>query len=316
MSLHSLKLFPKMPRPRRTRKIKTDRSESTDIGPKTRNLVKCQCILHCNGSKLVDPRTFRKHQQEAERFRTIASGSQSTSSTISRPVDEVGSTSSEQEAEESQDSSNGYNSSSDKSDQAADLEQIDIPTKRKRYHKFYDQIEPVPDIPDDSDDDNRTEVSTSGNDSTADEDHRLSDDEVPVEQFTAPDWDDLDFDSDNEDPDTNLDSSVSWILLWILKYQARFRLPEVAIDSLIKFFWIVLLDADYERFKNFPMNSHKMRKLLEINKESKKYVVCPSCNKLYDFNRLKEPSTSELKCDHVEFPNHLKKAKGNLAEQK
>jgi hypothetical protein len=69
------------------------------------------------------------------------------------------------------------------------------------------------------------------------EDDRLfSDDEIPIEQFTAPDFNDFDFESDNGSPDANLDSNNLWILLWILKYQARFRLPDVAIDSLVKFF--------------------------------------------------------------------------------
>lgn len=131
-----------MPRPR---KKHIQRSEITEIGPKTRDLVECKCMLHCNGSKLVDPRTFRKHRREAEQLFAIASGSQSTGSTISRPVDVGSSISmrseqgaetsmrrSEQEVEESQDSSDGYSSySSDKSDQAADQEPIDKPTKRK-----------------------------------------------------------------------------------------------------------------------------------------------------------------------------------------
>ena len=60
----------------------------------------------------------------------------------------------------------------------------------------------------------------------------------------------------------------------ILKYQARFRLPDVAINSLIKFFWIVLSDADNERFKNFPTSSYMMRKMLEFGKHSKRYAVC------------------------------------------
>jgi tnp2 family transposase len=311
-----------MPRPRK-KHIQTDRSEITDIGPKTRDLVECKCMLHCNGSKLVDPRTFRSHRREAERLRAIASGSQSTGSTISRPVDVGSSTSmrseqeaetsmrrSVQEAEESQDSSNGYSSySSDKSDQAADRELIDKPTKRKRYSKFRDRMAPVPDVPDDNDGDNETEVSsdTSGGDSAVEDDRWLSDDELPVEQFTAPDWDNLDFDSDNEDPDPNLDFNDSWILLWILKYQARFRLSDVAIDSLIKFFRIVLLDANHERFKDFPTSSYMMRKLLEIGKQSKKYAVCPSCNKLYNISTIS--LTSGLKCDHVEFPNHPKGSK-------
>src|SRR5436189_5879444 len=71
---------------------------------------------------------------------------------------------------------------------------------------------------------------------TEDYDRDFSDDDVPIEQFTASDFDDFDFESDDEYPDSNIEFNDSWILLWILKYQARFRLPDVAINSLIKFF--------------------------------------------------------------------------------
>src|SRR5437868_12906798 len=91
----------------------------------------------------------------------------------------------------------------------------------------------------------------------------------------------------------------------ILKYQARFRLPDVAINSLIKFFWIVLSDADNERFKNFPTSFYMMRKMLEFNKHSKRYAVCPSCNKLYKESEIL--STFRFKCNHVEFSNHSRK---------
>ena len=296
-----------MPRSRKKR-IHNDRSKVTSIGPKTRDLIECKCILHCNGSKWVDPRTFEKHQQEVERFRAIASKHQ-LKRTRSRPVD-VGSSStskrrSEQEAEEeSQDSSSYFSySDDDEFNQAADYEQINTPTKRKRYHKFRGQTELVPD---DEDGDNGSVVPSdaSDGDSTAEDDRWLSDDEIPIEQFTAPDLDDFDFESD-ECPDTNLDSNDSWILLWVLKYQARFRLPDVAIDSLIKFFRIVLLDVDHERFKDFPTSSYMMRKLLEIGKQSKTYAVCPNCNKLYNISEISsQRSSSEFKCNHVEFPNH------------
>src|SRR3989337_2674119 len=95
------------------------KDRSTDIGPKTRNHVECNCTLHCNCSKWMDPRTFKKHRQEMERLRTITSVLQSTSQSrrsMSSPVD-VGSSSTskrrrkqeaeeEEEEEESQDSSN------------------------------------------------------------------------------------------------------------------------------------------------------------------------------------------------------------------
>ena len=67
-----------MTRPKKSR-INKDRLKVTDDAPKTRNLVECNCLLHCGGSKLVDPRTFKRHQEKVERLQTIASGSQSSS---------------------------------------------------------------------------------------------------------------------------------------------------------------------------------------------------------------------------------------------
>ena len=53
---------------------------------------------------------------------------------------------------------------------------------------------------------------------TEDYDRDFSDDDVPIEQFTAPDFDDFDFESDDKYPDLNIEFNDSWILLWILKY--------------------------------------------------------------------------------------------------
>src|SRR5256885_5227486 len=126
-------------------KKRIHKDRSTDTRPKTRNRVECNCTLHCNGSKWVDPRTFERHQQEIERFCTITSVPQSTSqfrSSMSSSVD-VGSSSTlkrrrkqEEEEEEGQDSSNSSYSDSDESNQTDYQEPINIPTKRKRYPKF------------------------------------------------------------------------------------------------------------------------------------------------------------------------------------
>src|SRR5882762_4148657 len=99
-------------------KKRIHKDRSTDIGPKTRNRVECKCTLHCNDSKWVDPRTFERHRQEMERFRTITSVPQSTSqfsSSMGSPVN-VGSSSTskrrrKQEAEEEEESQDSSNSS-------------------------------------------------------------------------------------------------------------------------------------------------------------------------------------------------------------
>ncbi len=55
--------------------------------------------------------------------------------------------------------------------------------------------------------------------------------------------------SANIDPDSNqnninIDANNLWILLWIFKYQERFRLSDVAINSLIGFFSFILKHVD------------------------------------------------------------------------
>src|SRR5256885_10242726 len=122
-----------------------------------------------------DPRTFERHQQEIERFRTIASIPQSTSqlrSSMSSSVD-VGSSSTskrrrkqEEEEEEGQDSSNSSYSDSDESNQTDYQEPINIPTKRKRYPKFR-QMELIPDdenLNNDSDDNDSSDDNGGGSD--------------------------------------------------------------------------------------------------------------------------------------------------------
>ena len=66
-----------MPRPKKKR-INKDCTKKYSINLKTRNLVECKCILHCHGSKLVDPKTLKKHQEEVEWFCIITSESHGT----------------------------------------------------------------------------------------------------------------------------------------------------------------------------------------------------------------------------------------------
>ena len=196
---------------------------------KTRNRIEYKCMLYRNGSKWVDPRTFERHWQEMERFHAITSKPQSAfqlRSTMNSPID-AGSSSiskgrSEREAEEeSQDLSSFSHSDDDESNQTDDQESINIPAKRKRYHKFR-QPEPIPDGEnlDDVNNGSDSEEDFDNDDEsyTEDDNRGFSEDDVPIEQFTASDFDDFDIESDDEYPDSNLESDDSWILLWILKY--------------------------------------------------------------------------------------------------
>ena len=292
--------------------IEKDRS---NIGPRTRTMIECKCTLHCSGSKLVDPRTFEKHQQEMDRLRAIASGSQGSSRSriIKNKTDNrltpipIQRQQRQKESieliDEIQPSSDDYSSDDLKS--TADQ---GVVKKRKYYSKFHDPTfdqfnESEPMIEEDRDEDLELPVYS---DSAAEEDYQgSSDDENSFEQFTAPNLEDLlDFGTVS-DNDTKFSDSWIWILLWIFKYQSRFRLPDTAIDSLIKFIRMILIDINPRVFKDFPTSSYMARKLLGIGKQEQIYAVCPSCNALYNVAEiLPQNQATSLKCTHVEFPNH------------
>ncbi|EXX66241.1 hypothetical protein GLOIN_2v1792112 [Rhizophagus irregularis DAOM 181602=DAOM 197198] len=334
-------------------RINKDRTKVTDSAPKTRKFVECNCLLHCGSSKLVDPRTFRRHQEEVNRLQTIASGSQSSSKlkgtrnelyNVESSPDEKGkkrirvveNISDDDVSDDDDDGDDGdespdergkrriraveYSSDDDDESPLSDNEPMpERPGRQKRINKIDDMI------PDDDDsdssltdrsltesDDNEslTENDDEASEVSGDDDRDLSEDEVLIEQFTASDFDDYDYESDLRNLDTNIDFNDSWILLWIFKYQARFRLPDVAIDKLIKFFKIVLSDADKRRFERFPTSSYLAKKLLKIVKQEKTYVVYPDCNTLYKVSEiLTQNQNVEFRCTHVEFPNHPKHSK-------
>ena len=148
---------------------------------------------------------------------------------------------------------------------------------------------------DDMDDESNKPINRYENEVPSENDMVLDEEEIPIEQFIAPE-NDLEF----EYPDTNINFADSWILIWIFKYQTRFRLSDVAIDSLIKLFRQVLMNADQTRFKDFPSSLHIANKLLQIGSQSKTYAVCPSCNTLY--NIVDVVAEEGFKCTHVEFP--------------
>ncbi|CAG8775656.1 8215_t:CDS:1, partial [Cetraspora pellucida] len=49
----------------------------------------------------------------------------------------------------------------------------------------------------------------------------------------------------------NYDERFSWILIWILKYQQRYQLPDTATDSLLKFIYYLLTYLNQDQFTNF-----------------------------------------------------------------
>ena len=199
-----------------------------------------------------------------------------------------------------------------------DDEPIDIPKKRKHYDKFRNAIpdqnvehEPVlnEDDSDDEEGDFRIPVDKDSDDNKNDDqilnddDDDDDDDNVPVEQFTAPSLEEsFDFESGTNEDNKNDNSNI---LLWIFKFQSRFCLPDTAIESLIQFNRMILIDANYKRFKDFPTSTYTAKKLLGIRKQDKTYAVCSNCNALYNIEEISTQNQStDFKCIHIEFSNH------------
>jgi len=291
------------------------------MSTKTRNKVRCDCKT-CNG-RLVDERTRNRHAELENRLASRVSGFEPannplfSNSSIPNPSatpDQSNITNTTLDIDYGPviEGSESRNLPNDANYEPVfvDFEQHNIPQKKRRRQNQFRETEVILD-------DQHNEVSNSSSGESFDrsvnkdesesdipsdnDDLFLSDNEIPVEQFTAPDYDS---NSESEYPDTNIRFADSWILVWLFKYQARFRLSDVAIDALIKFFQQVLKDADQARFERFPSSAYTARKLLQFGKRSKIYAVCPSCNALY--NTAKVVAEEGFKCTHIEFPMRSK----------
>ena len=106
-----------------------------------------------------------------------------------------------------------------------------------------------------------------------------------------------------------------WIVGFILKFQARYYIPDTAINVLIKFLLVLLkVLGRFSPFvdkiaKHFPTSYHEMTKRCDENKCKSfiKYVVCQKCHKLYYFDQcitVTGSQSSSKTCSNVAFPNH------------
>ncbi|CAG8764433.1 25809_t:CDS:2, partial [Racocetra persica] len=87
-------------------------------------------------------------------------------------------------------------------------------------------------------------------------------DEKIIIDYSAPDIENGD-EEEFEHID-NLDNSFGWILIWILRYQQRYWLPDIATESLVKFIHFLLTDFNQDQFKNFPKSLYLAKKLMSL----------------------------------------------------
>src|SRR5256885_17203511 len=93
-----------------------------------------------------------------------------------------------------------------------------------------------------------------------------------------------------------------WVILWVLQYQQRYKLSNIAIDSLFKFLRFTLSTIDASKFSSFPSSLYMAKKKLGIPTEVIQYAACNKCHKLYDINELDK--TEVQTCSFINYPNH------------
>jgi hypothetical protein len=268
---------------------------------RTRTKVHCFCDK-CNGA-LVDPRTKSKHMLRNVNYNEAGP---------SGPP-EMGDNETEinyQEVDEMDDNAMEYEPLSELLTDIPPERNYIFLTKKMPINKSEDSrlvkgkfsnrvLENL--ISDDVDDDqNRPSKDFGEDDQNSDLDDSDEEEEDDYEEinFTSPE-----FDNDEMKLPPNLNDDVcTWVMLWILQYQQRYKLSNVAINSLFKFLNHLLSTLNKNKFSSFPSSIYMTRKKLGIPTVFQ-YAACNKCHKLYDIKEI--ISTTEIPtCSFVNYPNH------------
>jgi hypothetical protein len=143
-----------------------------------------------------------------------------------------------------------------------------------------------------------------------------TDNEVPEDDdnlFAAPE-----LESDNEGYEgTELKDKLDVeILLWLFKFQQRYRIPDIALEALIKFLNNMLMMIDDSKFCEFPTSLFIAKKKLGIFQPKLRMAVCTNCHKLYDSkiicNHKENNKLAIMHCHYEEYPNNPIPTRKNL----
>ena len=125
--------------------------------------------------------------------------------------------------------------------------------------------------------------------------------------FVSPEIDD---DNDEVFVMESLNDAIdSEIIIWVFKFQQRFKLSDIALEALIKYLRTVLIRFNKQQFEEFPTSLYKAKKLLKIFQPKMQLAVCTNCHKLHNATNIttykEDGEAAIMKCLHQEFPNNL-----------
>ena len=161
-----------------------------------------------------------------------------------------------------------------------------------------------------------------------------SSDEEVVEEYWDIDIDDVlkDFDQENsieeEIPKSNC--ILNLFLMFLLLWASFYNISATALNYLIQFLYQILSIIAPKSptiaalLTSFPKSLYMLKKFYSLNKDKfHKYVICPKCNALYQFNECLQTrptgQSSPKVCSNVAYRNHLhlsrRKACGNCLRE-
>ena len=153
----------------------------------------------------------------------------------------------------------------------------------------------------------------------SEEDEDFSDDSQSDEGEEV--WEESDESSTEEYPEfpnelswtSTVESAIlSWLLIFLLRLQAKYYIPDAAVQCLIRFLYVLfcVLGRYSSVIANiasrFPRSLYYLRKQYSSGQELKKFVVCHKCNAIYGYQECIEYSRSTpvtRNCFNRRYPN-------------
>lgn len=117
------------------------------------------------------------------------------------------------------------------------------------------------------------------------------------------------------------DSLVSWLVIFLLRLQSRFYLPDAAVSCIVKFVYafLVILGTRSEyvarMVKSFPHSLYCLRKHWKIGADFVRFVVCPKCYSVYEKSKCIEKQGVQIiskTCTYRDHPNSRKCCEAQL----
>lgn len=127
---------------------------------------------------------------------------------------------------------------------------------------------------------------------------------------------------ENSEQSNAMFKPLELLLLMLLKWQSAFHISDKALDTLFLILKVIL--SFLNRFVNFGFLIHALNCIPQSLKQAKKmaglihdefskYVVCPECDSLYDFDNVvkrdRRNGNVSATCTTVHFPHHPHKSK-------